>query len=310
MAKNSLPTSYTGLVLLSQRCLNGATTHGAGIPLLINTAAAFITDRSALLVAQAAYQAGCGTSPALREALEAARIGAAAFCGQARNVLEFYLGTRHSDAWRPAGFVSNLAIPQKESGLVTLLTALRTYFTANPTRENADLNVTALRAETLLQNLNTARQSVDALRGNCTTDRQTRDTKVTAMRKRISGLVRELGQRLEPLDARWLDFGLNMPGAVSVPAAPEDVVATPTLPGQLQVECDSSTNATGYRFYYQRPILDPEPILSGSSPMPLWIIAALTPGQTYLVYATATNAGGESELSDPVSAVVSIAAAA
>ena len=157
MARNEMPTSYPGLVLLTQRCLNGATTHGADIPLILNTAARITTDRTALLTAQAVYQAGCGTSPAIGNALKAARDAAYNFGRAARNVLENYLGTKHTDAWRPTGFISNLEVPRKESGLVALLTALSNYFAANPTRENAALNVTAAQAGTLLTNLSTAR---------------------------------------------------------------------------------------------------------------------------------------------------------
>ena len=65
-----------------------------------------------------------------------------------------------------------------------------------------------------------------------------------------------------------------------------------------------------YRFYSQRPILDPEPLLAGSSTTPFFIITGLTPGQEYLLYVTATNAGGESELSEPATATVLLAAAA
>lgn len=310
MATNKLPASYPGLVLLSQRCFNGATTHGADIPLVLNTAARIGADRTALLTAQAVFQAGCGTSPGISTALKAARTAAYDFGRAARNVLENYLGTQHSEAWRPTGFIQNLEVPRKESGLVTLVTALRAYFLAHTAQENPALNVTALQAETLLANLTTTRQAFDALKGGCRTDRVDRDAKAYAMRRRLSGLVNELKQAISPLDPRWLDFGLNQPGAASVPKAPLEVVATPTLPGQLQVTCDPSVTATGYRFYYQRPIVDPEPILAGGATDPLFVITGLTPGQSYAVYVSATNAGGESELSEPVTAVVILAAAA
>lgn len=310
MATNKMPDSYPGVVLLSQRCLNGATTHGASIPIILNTAARIAADRTAMITAQSVYQAGCGTGPGISDALKTARANATLFCRQARNVLEHYLGSKHSEAWRPTGFISNLAIPTKESGLVTLTGTLRSYLAANPTRENAELNITALRAETVLTALTTARQNFDALKGGCRTDRMDRDAKTHAMRKRLSGLVSELKQAMSPLDPRWLDFGLNMPGAASVPVAPENVEAIATLPGQIQVSSDASVNATGYRFYYQRPILDPEPLLAGSSTTPLFIITGLTAGQEYLLYVSATNAGGESELSEPAAATPVVAAAA
>ncbi len=310
MAKNPIPSTYAGLILLSQRCFNGAVTHGAGIPLLINTSTAIDDDRVALLAAQGTYQTGCGNSPALRAALDAADREGRTFCGQARNVLEFYLGTTHSAAWRPTGFITSLALPRDEAALVALLAALESYFTANPAHQNAELQVTAARAKTLLGHLTSARKQVDAQVAACTLDRQARDASVKEMEKRIRGLIKELEQRLTPLDARWRDFGLNMPGAASVPAAPQNVAAVPTLPGQLQVTCEASPTATTYRFYYQRPILDPEPIHAGNATDPLFILSGLAAGQAYLVYASAINAGGESTLSKPATATASTAAAA
>lgn len=310
MATNPMPTSYPGLVLLSQRCLNGATTQGADIPLLINTAARIAADRTAMLAAQATYHAGCGNGPAVSTALKAARTAAYDFGRAARNVLENYLGTKHTEVWIATGFVRNLSVPQTERGLVALLTALESYLASNSDQENAALNVTAARAGTLLQSLTTARMDCDTVKAACRADRIARDAKVKAMQKRLTGLISELKQVISPLDPRWFDFGLNQPGAASVPAAPENVVAIPTLPGQLEVMCDPSVTATGYRFYYQRPILDPELIEAGSASDPLFIITGLTPGESYAIYVTATNAGGESELSEPVLATVTLAAAA
>jgi hypothetical protein len=76
----------------------------------------------------------------------------------------------------------------------------------------------------------------------------------------------------------------------------------PTCPPRFA--CDASANATRYRFYTQRPILDPEPILAGSATEPL------VAGQGYQIYISAINGGAESELSEPVNATPVLAAAA
>lgn len=310
MARNPQPTSYPGLVLLSQRCLNGATLLGAEIPLVLNTAARIEADRNAMLAAQAAFQAGCGTSPAISGVVKSARAAAYDFGHAARDVLKNFLGRTHSEAWRPTGFIRNLEVPRPEAGLMAMLAALSAYFTAHPAYENPALNVTATRAEALLASLTTARQAFDALKGGCRTEREARDAAVKAMHRRLGHLLQELKQVLSPLDPRWLEFGLNMPGAASVPAAPENVVAQATLPGQVQVSCEASVTAAGYRFYRQRPILDPEPILAGGASMPLFILTGLEAGVEQLVYVSAVNAGGESELSEPVAVVVSAQARA
>jgi len=144
----------------------------------------------------------------------------------------------------------------------------------------------------------------------CVQGREDRDAKQMALRKRLSGLCKELSQRLEPLDGRWRDFGFNLPGAATTPAVPRHVSVDNHMPLQFLVACDPSPNATGYRFYYQRPIVDPEPIWAGSATDPLFVITDLAAGQLYQVFVSATNEGAESELSTPVQAAAQAAVAA
>lgn len=103
---------------------------------------------------------------------------------------------------------------------------------------------------------------------------------------------------------------MNLPGAPTVPATPRNVVVTPLVGARLQIACDASANATRYRFFYQRPIEDPEPHFAGSANDPLFVTEALEAGQTYLLYVSAANEGAESELSEPVSTTAEQAAAA
>lgn len=310
MARNPIPAAFPSLMLQTQRAFQGATTIGSAIPLLINTAALIGADRDNLKSSQAAYQSATAAQTGLNETLRLAKAEAITFGINARDVLKYYFGRTYSQAWRAAGFINSLAVPQDESGIHTLLEALQVYFTANPTQENADLEVTAARAGTLLAAMNTARSAIDNQKNLANAKRIDRDAKRDAVKKRLSGLCKELVQRLTPLDPRWRDFGFNLPGAPSVPAVPKNVVAQATVPGQLLITSNTSATAAGYRFYYQRPILDPEPLFAGSAVDPLFIITGLTPGQSYFVYVSATNAGGESELSEPASAVVTLAAAA
>ncbi len=158
------------------------------------------------------------------------------------------------------GFHNSLAIPRREANLATLVQALHDYLVAHPAQENAPLNVTAARANELIGLLGTARGAVDTQEGLNVGKRQDRDKKVVTLRRRLSGLCKELGQRLEPLDPRWRDFGLNMPGAASVPSVPQEVMVLPLPGAQVQVACLPSSNAALYRFFTQRPDLDPQPV--------------------------------------------------
>ena len=310
MAATPVPKSFPSLILLAQRCNNGATSVGPAIPLLINTAATISTDRMAATSAQFEYQTAKGQVPVLSAAMQTARDAAARFCINARNVLEFYLGAQHSQSWAAAGFINSLAIPTQEAGLFALMVALQSYLADNEDQENSDLQVTAAQAESKVTALTSARQALDAKRAEVTAKRQDRDAKVHALQKRLRGLCKELALRLGPLDGRWRDFGFNLPGAPSVPAVPRHVVVTPLNDGRLQVACDPSPNADYYRFFYQRPIVDPEPLSVGNSAEPLFIIPNLTTGQLYLIYVSAVNSGAESELSAQVPATpVQVAAA-
>lgn len=310
MASNPIPNSYPTLIVHATKAFDGATSIGAGIPLLINTAAAISTDRVALITAQTEYKAARSALPALALSRRTALKGAYNFCFTARDVIKFFCGREFNEAWLAAGWTNSLAVPTSYDGLYTLLLTLVGYLTANVAQQNAALGVIPANAQTILNALaatNTAVINAEAL---AMTKRQVRDAKYVAMRKRLSGLCKELGQRLGPLDPRWRQLGFNLPGAATVPEVPEDVVVTPLSQARLQIECEASPNATHYRFYQQRPILDPEPIYAGHATEPLFITGSLIAGQQYLVYVSAVNDGAESNLSVPVSTAALLAAAA
>ena len=310
MASNPIPESYPSLIVQLTEAYDGANNIGAGIPLLINTAALIGTDRLALITAQGEYRTARSALVPLSATRKAAVNAAYEFCLTTRDVLAFYLGREFSEAWLAAGWMDTLAIPQSYDGLYELSLTLTGYLTANPTQENEDLGVTAANAQTMVNNLGGANVAVINAEALSLTTRDVRDAKLAAVRKRLSGLCKELSQRLEPLDPRWRQFGFNMPGAATVPAVPEAVAVTPLSGARFQIACDASPNATSYRFYYQRPILDPEPILAGSASEPLFVTEPLSAGQVYQVYVSATNEGAESDLSDPVNATALLAQAA
>lgn len=85
---------------------------------------------------------------------------------------------------------------------------------------------------------------------------------------------------------------------------------TPLPLARLQIACEASAYATSYRFYLQRPIIDPEPLHVGTASEPLFVTESLEAAQPYIIYISATNEGAESDLSDPVTATPVLAAAA
>jgi hypothetical protein len=262
------------------------------------------------MTAQTDYREARSAVVPLSATRRAAVAAAYDFCLKTRDVLYNYLGREFNEAWLAAGWVNTLEIPQSYDELYDLTYTLASYFTAHAAQECEDLSVTAAAAQTVFNTLGAANTAVINAEALSATKRDVRDAKLTAVRKRLSGLCKELSQRLEPLDPRWRQFGFNLPGAATVPAVPENVVVTTLSGALLQIARDPSPNATNYRFYTQRPILDPEPILAGSATEPLFVTEPLTAGQLYLVYVSATNEGAESELSEPVNATPPLAAAA
>ncbi len=310
MACNTIPNSYPSLIVHLGEAQTGAEELGAVIPLLINTEEAIAANRMALMSAQTAYRGARGAIAPRQVARREAVSAAYDFCLKSRDVLMNYLGREWNEGWIAAGWLDTLRIPQGFDDLYDLTFTLTEYFTAHPTHQNTELGVTAAAAQVVFNSLsatNAALTNADVL---SLIKRNTRDDAQRAARKRLSGLCKELSQRLEDLDPRWRAFGFNMPGAATVPEVPENVVVVPQPGARLQVSCDASPNATRYRFYLQRPIVDPEPVLAGGSDEPLFLSEALTPAQVYQVYVSAVNEGAESDLSDPVSATPVLAAAA
>jgi hypothetical protein len=291
--------------------LAGAEAIGASVPLLINTAALIGADVSAAQSTQLNYKTVRASLTGLYATLRSQRDLAYSFCFTARDLLRVYCGRDWCEAWLATGFVDDsLAVPRSYAELRELLMALNNYFILNPTHENAAVGITAAIANTRVVALQSAHEAINFRWALVETKFQARNAAVTALRKRLSGLCKELSQRFEDMDPRWLEFGFNMPGAPTTPEVPEDVVVTTLPAARLQVVCAPAPNATRYRFYYQRPIVDPAPIFAGGAEDPLFVIEGLTAGQVYQVYVSAANDGAESQLSEPVNATPLLAAAA
>ena len=310
MAANTIPNGYASLMVQGGDALAGVEAIGASIPLLINTGALIGTDLIAAQNAQLEYKTVRGGLDPLSTAMRTQREAAYSFCFTARDLLRVYCGRDWNQGWLVTGFDEGLAVPRSYAELRELLVALNYYFTLNPTHENAAVGITAALAGTRRAALQSAHEAINARWAAIESRVQARDGAVTALRRRLSGLCKELSQRLGDMDPRWLEFGFNLPGAPTVPEVPQNVVVT-ALPGaELQVACGASPNATRYRFFYQRPIVDPAPIAAGSAEDPLFVLTGLTAGQVYQVYVSAVNEGAESELSSPVTGTPVLAAAA
>ncbi|MBI2924900.1 MAG: hypothetical protein HYY24_04250, partial [Verrucomicrobia bacterium] len=183
-----------------------------------NTESVVRGDLAAARTADNVYQAAkAARITATRAQTDADRNGRK-FIVKARDVLKPILGTSWSQAWEQAGFPSrSLAVPPALAGRMELLKRLQIHLSKNPTQENAPLQVTSAVAGTLHTALSDAVSAVNASRGDLQAKKQARDAAAAALSKRIRGVIKELSQLIGPKDGRWLEFGLNMPGAVELP---------------------------------------------------------------------------------------------
>jgi len=295
MASNALPATLDALLTLAEDMADGLHTHEVAVGVKQNLEAGVRAAITTVNTAEAAYAAAKAAKKTFTTAVTIADSNGKAFIATARSVLEPALGSEPSAAWEPVGFpADSLAMPTTQADRQALLGKMKAYFTANPTRENAPLVITAARAETLFQALSDARSAANQGNTNAVTLKTARDSAVKALRKRMRGLIGELEQLLAEDDARWLAFGLTPPGAAETPEIPESLVLVGSGPGTVGVDWSDAPRADHYRVWRQVVGVDAEFIAAGSPTDSDFTIEELPSGATVRVRVTAVNDAGES----------------
>ncbi len=214
-----------------------------------------------------------------------------------RDILKPYFGQRYSRLWDETGFVHSLKVPREAEKLAVLLLSFGAYFTAHPSHGNPLLNVTAARAQSLYDDLASARGAVNQQITMWKLAIAARDETNDRLRHHLRALLKELSLRLDPLDERWISFGFNKPGQQQTPLAPENVVVTVISPTIVRVEWDDIPNAKSFRIWKRVVGVDAEPVLAGKTFGPYFTMEELPTGVTIEVTITAMNSAGESRAS-------------
>jgi hypothetical protein len=229
---------------------------------------------------------------------------ARAFITKAKDVLKPHLGSQWSPAWAQGGFVNpSLRVPGTIAARMELVKQLQTYFAANPTRQNEPLGVTAVLAGTLYDEFTSAVSTVNACNGDVQNKRAARDAAVEALDNRMRGVIAEFAQLVGPLDGRWLDLGLNRPGANETPDTP-DFTLESGAPGHLVVNVGSTLRMQSIRVWKQQVGVDAEPVFAGTFQDRRIDLNTFTSGSKVQVQVSAVNDGGESPRSTVVEKVV------
>ena len=310
MAQNRLPDTLPKLISLGHDCADGAQQFEAAIPLLTNTQAALLGDVTDLETRRAAFAAFEMVMPGVPDpdtVVQVARSNAKAFLTLVRENLKPTLGGK-GQPWTPLGWpATSLAIPGTSEKILPHLDAVQGFLTAHPEFEISTAVVVLTAAKALA--LWTALDNAVKARNRRDTDQATafglRNTSEAKLRTRLRGLIGELEQKIGPLDARWLAFGLNRPGAEDVPDAPANTHATGLGGGRVRVQCDHVPRADYFQFWIQVVGVDPEFRRAETFDEPDKILEALPVAATVKIKIRAVNEAGPGPFGDEMAVVVS-----
>jgi len=294
MASNPTPDNNDILRALADRMADGCHTHEATIGILHNTEAAIRAAIATLSNAETQLGLKKTAVGMAYDALQAQDDAGYTCINNCKLRLRQVLGERWSIAWEPTGFPGgSTAVPEKAELRFTLLDALKNYFTAVPTSENAGMNATAALCGAAWTAISDARQVVADAEQAQTTAFKARTAAEDALRKRVRGLIKELEDLIADDDERWEAFGLNIPANPSSPEAVTSVTAAALGSGRIEVSYPYATRAIRYRIETFIVGVDTEWQNKASAKDLEVILKNFTAAQVVKVRVVASNDGGD-----------------
>ena len=285
------------------KAIGGATEHGAAIGLAQYTAASLTAKKTSLVNAENAVDEAKAELATRQSTQASVLLTAIAFITLARDMLKPRLGKKRSTAWEAVGF-SSFILPRNVAQAKFKLQKLVTFLTANPDAESAERNITAVRAQALLDDLIAKENAVTAQRTAVGNALKAKNSALNVVIRAIGGLVSELRGLLSPTDMIYLSFGLNKPGAKAIPSIPANLIAVLVGPSAIALKWDRSERAERYRIYKKVVGVDDALIAVESREDLDFVLEGLPSGKTIQLALSAVNDGGESQLSETVSVVM------
>ena len=308
MASNILPINLAELETAGRDAADGATQLGAAIGLKQNTAPLITADTDALSDSGDQYTVADTGVRSANTALRLAVSNARGFLMLGRDLLKPVLGGKASTAWAETGFSSqSLAVPSADDLLQAMLDKMQTYLTANPTRENAPANFTAAQAGVLYTAIKDARSGptgVTAKEDARKTAKAARDLAEAALRRRLTGLLGELGQLLDPMSPHWVTFGFQRPGAEEKPDIVKTLTATALGSGRIKLDYAGAARTAHYQIcQVTDPVAGTFTILDDATATS-YLLEDQTVGATLSLKVRGTNDGGDGKFSPTVQVTV------
>ena len=302
MEQKKIRTTEDAIVALVD-AISGGTENGTAIGLKQNIPATLEIKKQDLVGADNGVAAAQAELKTRRTALTVAVAAGIAHATLCRDMLKPRFGNTYSTRWDEAGFVGSMKLPRSLGEVLFKLQRLNAFFTAHPEAESADSNVTATRCQVIMADIVTRQNAVttqEAVLGDAVKARKAALKKAAAA---IGNLVGELKGLIDPLDMRYLSFGLNRPGAFAVPNVPEAVTVVLTAPNAALVKWKAAARAEHYRVWIKVNGVDQELRAVGSRNVTDFTIEGLPANSTIEVAVSAVNNGGESLTSQVVTVV-------
>jgi hypothetical protein len=306
MATNPTPDDDDVVISLTEELADGCHVHEVSLGIKAQTEAVM---RAALLGAKTALM-GLGAAKVLRDQkeglLETADAAGTVVLKNCRMRMVKLYGPKFDANWEAAGWPSqSTAVPENEDERFTLLGAMDLYLTANPGAESEAFDTTAALCHTAHEAVSDARGALNVAESAVTTAKKTTlPAAMRTLRKRVRGLIVELGNLLAEDDPRWEEFGLNIPANPSAPEAIDDLTLTALGGAKAFAQWPYASRMTGTRIMLKRIGVDDEPVSAGTVGGLEKMLPGLTVGQTIEVFVIAYNDGGDAPPSPTKSVVV------
>ena len=164
MASNAIPDALPQLFALAHDAADGASVHGIAIGLVHNTAANINAALVAAQTAEVTYAAAKTAKNTASTNLRVSDSNARAFIKACGAYFTQVISDGWTAAWEATGFPNqSTGVPSTQDERMSLLPALRDYFTANPTLEisNGSLVLTAAHADALYSDFADTRDTMN-----------------------------------------------------------------------------------------------------------------------------------------------------
>jgi len=311
MGNNPIPNTNGPFIQLANNMSTGLTQLGATLGITQITPEAFQGYITAFVNADNDFNTARSDRHEASDNYRTATKALARWLEVVRLSLAQRFGNRWSTAWAQAGFINNSTkVPDRLADQMTLGQQLVSFFTANPSYELPQIDVTAAQGTTLTNAVLTAQQARNDAK---TTSKTTKDLDATArlaLAYEMRLLIQILTKLLGPDDPRWNTFGLNMPSANTTPGQPVNVAASLDASGNILVSCDAVPLATRYRWRMLLVDVDNKYSLAARTVAPLGVIKGVQPGLTVQIIVQAVNVTQQGVASEPIQFTVPPVAAA